>query len=92
MTFPPALLENDCLGCIPLVALPEVTVYLPVERPRTLSFEGGVIVTFSSRSPTRPFGGKLTYSINWVCGRSPSWVLKYCAMKAARLNLPEPMF
>jgi hypothetical protein len=56
-----------------------------------LSFEGGVIVTLSSRSPTSPFGGKLTYSINWVCGWSPSAVLKYCAMKAARLNFPEPM-
>ena len=82
---------NDCLGCTPLVALPTFTVYLPVERPRTLSFEGGVIVTFSSKSPTSPLGGKLTYSINCVCGRSPSGVLKYCAMKLARLIFPVPM-
>ena len=82
---------NDCLGWIPLMALPAPTVCLPVERPRTLSLEGGVIVTLSSRSPTSPFGGKLTYSINWVCGRSPSGVLKYCAMNDARLNFAEPM-
>ena len=56
-----------------------------------MSFDGGVMVTFNCRSPTSPFGGKLTHSINWVCGKSPSGVLKYCSMKDARLNFAEPM-